>query len=94
MDGWLVALLAGMVVLVLLTVLLGIVVRAAARTVETSQAILVAREEVRARTEGLAELQALATRRTGPDTPAPGHPDGQGQEGDAGSPERKQQGSG
>ncbi len=62
-----IGLLAGGAVLVLMVVLLSVVLKAAARTAATAQAVLVALEEVKANMAPLAELQAreASARRAG-----------------------------
>jgi type II secretory pathway component PulM len=59
MNGWIIGLVAGGVLLLVLVVLLGVVVKAAATTAKTAQAVLAAMEEVRANTAALAELGEL-----------------------------------
>ena len=59
MDGWIIALVAGMVVIVLFVVLLGAVVKAATTTATTAQAVLTALEEIKATTAPLAGLRSF-----------------------------------
>lgn len=59
MDGWIIGLVAGGLVLVALMVLLGVVVKSAATTAQTAQAVLDALEEIKATTAPLADLRAL-----------------------------------
>ena len=53
-----IGLLAGGAVLVLMVVLMGVVVKAAARTAATARAVLVALEELKANTAPLADLRS------------------------------------
>jgi len=66
-DGWIIALVAGGVVLLCLVVLLGVVVKAAATTARTAQAVLVALDEVKASTAPLADLRPFDPATLGPE---------------------------
>ncbi len=57
MDGWTIGLVAGGALLLGLVVLFGVVVKAAATTARTAQAILMALEEVKASTAPLSDLR-------------------------------------
>ncbi len=59
MDGWTIGLVIGGAVIVLLLVLMTVVVRAAARVATQVQEVLVALEDVRAKTDGLATLDRM-----------------------------------
>ncbi len=67
MDGWIIGLVAGGVLLLGLVVVLRVVVKAAATTADTAQAILVALEDVRTSTAPLNSL-----RQFDPDPQLPG----------------------
>ena len=77
MDGWIIALLAGGVALVGLAVLLGVVVKSAATTAQTAQAVLDALEDIKASTAPLAQLGRFDPETMGPAvTPVDGPGDG------------------
>ncbi len=69
-----IGLLAGAAVLVLMVVLLGVVVKVAGRTAATAQEVLIALEELKAKTAPVADL---GSRDRGDERPgAPNAPDG------------------
>ncbi len=67
MDGWIIGLVVGGVLLLGLVVVLRVVVKAAATTAETAQAILVALEDLRSTTAPLAQLGRLDPETLGPE---------------------------
>ncbi len=82
MDGWTIGLIVGGVVAVLLLVLTAIVASVAARVGRQVQEVLVALEDVRAMTEGLAELERMGDA-TVPDGAATRPPEEEGPGGKA-----------
>jgi urease gamma subunit len=75
-DGWTIALIVGGILLVLLLALTAMVVSAAARVGRQVNEVMVALEEVRSKTEVLAELERMGDA-TVPDGAAGSLPDGE-----------------
>jgi hypothetical protein len=77
LDGWIIGLVVGGVLLLGLVVVLRVVVKAAATTAETAQAILVALEDVKSSTAPLTNLRQFDPEMLRPDVSAgtgtPGH---------------------
>ena len=67
MDGWIIGLIAGAVLLLCLMVLVGVVIKAASTTAQTAQAILVALEDVKASTAPLSNLRPFDPETMGPE---------------------------
>ena len=77
MDAWIIGLVAGGVLLLVLVGVLRVVVKAAAMTAETAQAILVALEDVKSSTAPLANLGQFDPETLGPPVVA-SNPNGTG----------------
>jgi len=67
LDGWIIGLIAGGVLLLCLMVLVGVVIKAASTTAQTAQAILVALEDVKASTAPLSKLRPFDPETMGPE---------------------------
>ena len=83
MDGWTIGLIVGGVLIVLLLALTAVVVAAAARVGRQVNEVMVALEDVRSKTEALAELERLGEA-TVPDGAASRGPEGEEQGGQTG----------
>ena len=83
MDGWTIGLIVGGLLVVLLLALTAVVVSAAARVGRQVHEVLVALEDVRSKTEALAELERLGEA-TVPNGAATTSPEGEAPGGQAG----------